>query len=79
MKKVVGKLQSVHALTIRKYKMKENRAITERKTFERSHISRQASYSLHPAWCARRDSLCEISDPLQAITYVMNNLYQDVK
>lgn len=79
MKKVVDKLRSIHALTIRKYKMNENRAAMERRTSERKYVTRQGSYSLHPSWCARRDSLCEINDPLQAITYIMDNLYQDYK
>jgi len=78
MKTIVSKLQSIHALTIRKHKLKEHRNILECKIAARKQCgSRTTNYCLHPAWCARRDSLCEISDPLQAINYVMNNLTQD--
>jgi abnormal spindle-like microcephaly-associated protein len=83
MPKIVEKLQSIHALTMRKHKLQERRTITQSKIAASKAVGFLLPVicpsKLRPAWCAKRDSLSEIEDPLLAINFVLVNLRLNAK
>ena len=86
MSKVVEKLQSIHSLTARKNKLKERHAIAKSKIaasksvgFLVPKLTPSKHLRLRPVWCARRDSIYEIEEPLHAINFVMANLRLNAK
>ncbi|KAK7095187.1 hypothetical protein V1264_006632 [Littorina saxatilis] len=78
-KRLVDKLQSIHALVLRKHRMQVTRA----RMVARTSLNATLPSRLHgpkvakvrPAWVLRRDSLHEIEDPLAALSFLLNTLH----
>ena len=86
MPQVLDKVRSVHALTLRKYKMEEKRQLARTKmaaakSFSASFLGTSMSTvrpqlpRIEPEWLLRRQSMREITDPLQATKFLMNALH----
>ncbi|XP_069330968.1 abnormal spindle-like microcephaly-associated protein homolog [Eulemur rufifrons] len=80
--KVVDRIYSLYKLTARKHKMHNERMLYKQKTnssvsipfFPATPIRTRMVSRLKPDWVLRRDSMEEITDPLQAIQMVMDTL-----
>ncbi|KAK7504479.1 hypothetical protein BaRGS_00004345 [Batillaria attramentaria] len=78
-KRFVEKLQSIHALALRKHRMQVARA----RQAARSSLNATLPSRLHgprpvkvrPAWVLRRDSLHEIEDPMAALSFLLDTLH----
>ena len=78
-KRLVEKLQSIHALVLRKHRMQVARArMTARSSLNATLPSRlhaPRSVKVRPAWVLRRDSMQEIEDPLAALSFLLDTLH----
>ncbi|XP_076455078.1 uncharacterized protein LOC143289805 [Babylonia areolata] len=83
-KRLVDKLQSIHALVLRKHRMQASRArvMAARASLNATLPSRLhggpargAAGKVRPAWVLRRDSVHDIEDPLAAISFLLDTLH----
>lgn len=77
-KKIIEKLQSIHALTLRKHRLQEARSRANHSSLNATLPSRlhtKGPSKVRPAWILRRDSMQEIEDPLSAVSYLLNTLH----
>uniref|UniRef100_A0A8C8YKI1 Assembly factor for spindle microtubules n=1 Tax=Prolemur simus TaxID=1328070 RepID=A0A8C8YKI1_PROSS len=80
--KVVDRIYSLYKLTARKYKMHNERMLYKQKMnssvsipfFPETPVRTRIVSRLKPDWVLRRDSMEEITDPLQAIQMLMDTL-----
>uniref|UniRef100_A0A8C5W6Z5 Assembly factor for spindle microtubules n=1 Tax=Microcebus murinus TaxID=30608 RepID=A0A8C5W6Z5_MICMU len=80
--KVVDRIYSLYKLTARKHKMDNERMLYKQKKnssvsipfFPETPVRTRIVSRLNPDWVLRRDSLEDITDPLQAIQMVMDTL-----
>ncbi|XP_013394208.1 abnormal spindle-like microcephaly-associated protein homolog [Lingula anatina] len=86
--KMSDRLRSIHTLTLRKHSLNENRLI------KKSKMAATKSYpgstyvpftpskrpmKIRPDWILRRDKMNDVSDPLHAVTFVMESLQLSAK
>ena len=89
MERLVEKLRSIYALTMRKHKLEEKRITTKNKLeMSRSISSKQSICSaaakareprIRPEWILRRGSIHEIKEPLPAIKFLLGALHVNPK
>ncbi|XP_012505908.1 PREDICTED: abnormal spindle-like microcephaly-associated protein isoform X1 [Propithecus coquereli] len=78
--KVVDRIYSLYKLTARKHKMNNERMLYKQKNsvsipfFPETPVRTRTVSRLKPDWVLRRDSIEEITNPLQAIQMVMDTL-----
>ena len=78
--KVMEKIQSIYALTARQAKMDEKHMKMKQSTSRHgTGIPQRKHWHIRPDWNLRRNSIREIDDPLQAISFVMQTLQLPTK
>ena len=76
-RRLVDKLQSLHALVLRKHRMQVARA-RSRPSLNATLPSRliaPRALEVRPAWVLRRDSMQEIEEPMAALSYLLDTLH----
>ncbi|KAL8625932.1 hypothetical protein ACOMHN_012524 [Nucella lapillus] len=78
-RQLVAKLQSIHALVLRKHRMQVARArVAARASLNATLPSRlhgPLAHRVRPAWVLRRDSVHDIEDPTAALSFLLDTLH----
>ncbi|XP_059177929.1 abnormal spindle-like microcephaly-associated protein homolog isoform X2 [Physella acuta] len=81
---IVERLQSVHALTLRKQRANQTRQVTKAKLAAMKSCNytlpvmtpcKSKRRKIQPAWVLSRDNIKDFEDPLAAVTFVMDVLH----